>query len=148
MRNLFFILALTVLTGSVGATYAQDTETVDSCSSRMSQPLGSGAFTKKRYSIAGNWELQKNCTSHQLSFDEDFKTKGGPDLKIYLSKLPLSELGNTTVEDNSLKLSVLKSAKGMQSYTIPLETDLSEYKSVIIHCEAFSVLWGGFDLPQ
>lgn len=148
MRNLCFTLALIFLTGSLSVTHAQESNIDDACEARAPMAVGSGEFTKKRYSIAGNWTLQKDCTGHQLSFTEDFKTKGGPDLKVYLSKLPISELGSKTVDGNSVKLSVLKSAKGQQNYSIPLDTNLSEYKSVIIHCEAFSVLWGGFDLPE
>jgi len=82
----------------------------------------------------------------QLSFNGDFKTKGGPDLKLYLSSKSIAELKSGDVEATSLKLGVLKSNKGAQSYIIPSDINLSEYKSVVIHCEAFSVLWGGFDI--
>jgi hypothetical protein len=104
-------------------------------------------FVKKRYTIHGTAELSKSSEGVQIAFSEDFKTKGGPDLKIYLSKKSLSELDNESVDENSLKISVLKSKKGAQSYILPEDITLSDYKSIIIHCEAFSVLWGGFDLP-
>jgi hypothetical protein len=104
-------------------------------------------FIKKRYSIDGTAQILKTNTGIDIEFSEDFKTKGGPDLKIYLSKKNLSELSNESVDGSSLKIGVLKSKKGAQSYTLPENISLSDYKSVIIHCEAFSVLWGGFDLP-
>jgi len=112
----------------------------------MEQQLSSGEFTKKRYSISGNWNLTSGCTEKTLSFAENFKTKGGPDLKVYLSPLSIEELDSGNVQGTSHKLSVLKSNKGAQSYIIPHDIDLNQYKSVVIHCEAFSVLWGGFDL--
>lgn len=106
----------------------------------------SGEFTKKRYSISGNWSLSSGCAEKMITFSDDFKTKGGPDLKVYLSPLSMEELESGSVQGTSLKLSVLKSNKGAQSYSIPQDIDLSKYKSVVIHCEAFSVLWGGFNL--
>jgi len=93
-------------------------------------------FTKKRYSISAT----------RIKFDDDFKTRGGPDLKVYLSTKTLNELDGETVDTHSMKIGVLKSKKGEQSYILPEGVSLSDYKSVIIHCEAFEVLWGGFDL--
>ncbi|MBK8200453.1 MAG: hypothetical protein IPK75_19065 [Acidobacteria bacterium] len=29
---------------------------------------------------------------------------------------------------------------------MPVGTDLSKFKSVLVHCEEFAVLWGGSDL--
>lgn len=104
------------------------------------------SFTKKRYSISGSAQIVETADETRLVFDEAFKTRGGPDLKVYLSKKSLSDLDNGAVVDNSIKISVLRSKKGAQTYIIPDDIDLSDYKSVLIHCEAFEVLWGGFDL--
>jgi len=110
---------------------------------------GDGAeksFVKKRYSIKGSAKVEMVEGQSQLVFSDDFKTKNGPDLKVYLSKLPIEELTAKTVNKSSIRLSVLKSNKGAQSYSIPDDIDLNDYRSVIIHCQAYSVLWGGFDL--
>ena len=110
---------------------------------------GDGAeksFVKKRYSIKGSAKVEMVEGQSQLVFSDDFKTKNGPDLKVYLSKLPIEELTAKTVNKSSIRLSVLKSNKGAQSYSIPDDIDLNDYQSVIIHCQAYSVLWGGFDL--
>lgn len=101
---------------------------------------------KKRYSIEGSAKIETSENSTQLVFSEDFKTKNGPDLKIYLSKIPLSELTEKDVDLDAVRLSVLKSHRGSQSYVIPANIDISEYQSIVIQCEAYSVLWGGFDL--
>lgn len=103
-------------------------------------------FVKKRYTIHGSATVDTNSESTRLVFSEDFKTKSGPDLKVYLSKIPLSDLSASEVDENSIRLSVLKSHKGSQSYTVPSDINLSDYESVVIHCEAYTVLWGGFDL--
>lgn len=103
-------------------------------------------FIKKRYSIDGSAEVINTPEKTQIVFDNSFRTKGGPDLKVYLSKKSMTELENETVNTHSVKIGVLKSKKGEQSYILPDDISLSDYKSVIIHCETFSILWGGFDL--
>lgn len=103
-------------------------------------------FVKKRYSIAGSATIERSDDNIRLVFSEDFKTKNGPDLKVYLSKIPLSDLSEKDVDKNAVRLSVLKSHRGTQSYIIPPNLDIKDYQSVVIQCEAYSVLWGGFDL--
>ena len=103
-------------------------------------------FVKKRYNIKGTWDIIEVEGQKIIRFNEDFKTKGGPDLKVYLSFQSITDLNSETVSATSFKLSVLKSNKGRQIYIIPPDVNLADYKSVLIHCEAFSVLWGGFDL--
>jgi len=104
------------------------------------------SFINKRYSIKGSWSVDKADGQNIISFSDDFKTKGGPDLKVYLSTRTIAELENGDVENSSVKISVLKSNRGEQSYIVPTELNLSDYKSVVIHCEAFSMIWGGFNL--
>lgn len=103
-------------------------------------------FVKKRYTIHGSAKVETVAGETQLVFSEDFKTKNGPDLKVYLSKSPISNLSAQDVDMTAVRLSVLKSHKGTQRYTIPASIDLSDYQSVVIQCEAYTVLWGGFDL--
>ena len=104
------------------------------------------AFVKKRYKIDGTASIEKVEGKTVLVFSDDFKTKNGTDLKVYLSKTPLTSLSAGDVNMNATRISVLKSHKGSQEYIIPENIDLSEYESVVIQCEAYSVLWGGFDL--
>ena len=128
---------------SLGAS-AQSSETPT-----MDAPASASAtFVKKRYNIKGTWSVAEQDGQSVIKFDDDFKTKGGPDLKLYLSSNTISDLDSGSVEGTSLKLSILKSNRGAQSYIIPKGVNLSDYKSVVIHCEAFSVLWGGFDLVE
>jgi len=109
-------------------------------------PIVEAEFVKKRYTIHGSAEIETSDGITRIIFSDDFKTKNGPDLKVYLSKIPLTELSEKDVDDDALRVSVLKSHKGSQSYTLPANIVISEYKSVVIQCEAYAVLWGGFDL--
>jgi len=103
-------------------------------------------FVKKRYTIHGSAKVEMVEGQKTLVFSEDFKTKNGPDLKVYLSKRPLASLSTQDVDENAVRLSVLKSHRGSQSYIIPADINLDDFESVVIQCEAYSVLWGGFDL--
>ncbi|MBP7114573.1 MAG: DM13 domain-containing protein [Candidatus Peribacteraceae bacterium] len=65
---------------------------------------------------------------------EDFTVTNGPDLSVYLVR---SADGN--VDSGFLDLGRLKGNIGNQNYEIPEGTDLTQYKSVVIWCVAFSV---------
>ncbi len=106
----------------------------------------SGDWVNKKYSIKGSWEVVKRDGKTFLVLDQAFKTKSGPDLKIYLSKLNIDKVKGSTVDSSSIKISPLKSSRGAQEYEIPANIDLNTYASVLIHCEAYSVLWGGGSL--
>lgn len=103
-------------------------------------------FVKKRYTIHGSAKVETVEGQKTLIFSEDFKTKNGPDLKVYLSKRPIASLSAQDVDESAIRISVLKSHRGAQSYKIPTDIDLNDYESVVIQCEAYTVLWGGFDL--
>lgn len=110
--------------------------------------LASGGWVKKSYSIDGGWKIIQRDDQRLIVFDDEFKTKKGPDLKVYLSKLPIDSIRDSEVEGSSIKISPLISNKGSQEFMIPDNVDLSEYSSVLVHCEAYSHLWGGGELKQ
>jgi len=104
------------------------------------------AFFKKKYSIKGTWTLVQRRDKTTIRFSDDFKTKSGPDLKVFLSPKSAAEVNGKNAIDGALKLGVLKNNKGVQVYEIPAGTDLSQYSTLLVHCEAYSVLWGGGSL--
>jgi hypothetical protein len=77
--------------------------------------------------------------SHVLRF-EDFRSKNGPDLHVYLSteapKSTFAGLGADEVHLGSLKGNV-----GNQNYEIPADVDVSQYQSVVIYCRPFHVVF-------
>jgi hypothetical protein len=77
---------------------------------------------------------------------DDFNTKNGPDLKLFLSPNKVENLTGKTALNQAVRLSVLKSNKGGQDYVIPVTIDITEFGSILIHREAFSVLWGGANI--
>jgi len=140
MKSIYIALALFISSFATDPAFASNSKT--------DQTAVENNFVKKRYSIKGNWDIKSINGQTVIQFDDNFKTKSGPDLKVYLSKNSLSESTSKSVDKTSVKLSVLKSNRGHQSYIIPENINISEFESVLIHCEAFSVLWGGFDISQ
>ncbi len=108
--------------------------------------LQGGDFVKKQYSIKGDWQILQKDGQTILRLSDDFKTKKGPDLKIFLSPQTVANVTGTTATQGAVLLSELQSNKGGQDYVVPSTINLANFSSVLIHCEAFSVLWGGGDL--
>ncbi len=77
--------------------------------------------------------------SHVLRF-EDFSATNGPDLHVILSSHP-NPTSSDEVMQGYLDLGALKGNIGSQNYTIPAGTDVSQFKSVIIYCQPFHVVF-------
>ncbi len=70
-----------------------------------------------------------------LLFDNEVRIQSGPDLYVYLST-------KNTAKAEVLNLGLLKGTKGGQSYTIKKTiSELQKYKSVVIYCKKFEVLF-------
>lgn len=71
---------------------------------------------------------------------EDFRSKNGPDLHVYLStEAPTSTFAG--LGEDQVHLGALKGNVGNQNYEIPADVDISLYKSVVIYCRPFSVVF-------
>lgn len=105
--------------------------------------LAGGRWFKKDYDIHGKWAIVAHDGKRYLVFDDDFQTRRGPDLKVYLSTRPLTALSDRTVAPNSREIAPLKSFRGAQEYELPPDLVLADYRSVLIHCKRYSHLWGG-----
>ena len=114
--------------------------------SETTAELPSGTFIKKKKKLKGGWEVVQRGDKTLIVFGEDFRAANGPDLKIFLSPQTVSQVSGKTAVDGSINIGELKSTKGVQEYEIPAGVNLSDFNSVLVHCEAYSVLWGGGDL--
>jgi len=141
MRSILtaFAIAATVSTATISTALPAQAETVTATSI-------SGDFVKKQKSIKGSWEVVQRGDQTVIVFGEDFKAKNGPDLKVFLSPTTVSAVNGKTATDGSVLLGELTSTKGTQEYLVPAGVNLSDFESVLVHCEAYSVLWGGGDL--
>ena len=108
--------------------------------------LASGTFTKKKKSIKGAWSIVQENGHRILRFDENFKTKWVDDLQVFLSPLSIATANNKNAGQQVYRLAPLKAKQGAQEYAIPDSVDISIYKSILIHCEEYSLLWGGANI--
>ena len=120
--------------------------TLLSMNSAHAMSQNEGGWVNKQYNIKGGWEILEKNGKSIIKFTDNFQTKGGPDLKIFLSKRDITSATGKNATSNSILLSALKSNSGAQEYVVPSNIDLNDYQSVLIHCESFSVLWGGANI--
>lgn len=105
------------------------------------------SWIKKYYSVSGNWSIEKESGKSYLVLHSDFKTSKGPDLKLFLTKKDATSLSKKdAVQKHGLLLGSLKSIKGEQRYLIPAHIKLSDYKSIVVHCEKYTKIWGASPL--
>ena len=67
---------------------------------------------------------------------ENFSVRNGPDLFVYLSH------SADGYESEAVNLGDLKATDGAFNYEIPADLDVGEFKSAIVWCKRFSVLFG------
>lgn len=103
-------------------------------------------FQKKTYALKGAVTVEQRGEQTVLVFSDDFRTKKGPDLKVFLSKNAVASATGANATTDAIRLGALTSNKGAQEYVLPAGVSLSDYASVLVHCEAFSKLWGGADI--
>lgn len=101
----------------------------------------SNLWTKKSQSIAGTWVIADGTLTLT-----GFSTRKAPDLKIFLSPQTVDRLSNRNAENGAVLIAPLKSPKGDQSYPLPADIDLTQFKSILIHCQKYTKLWGAADL--
>lgn len=66
---------------------------------------------------------------------EDFSVRNGPDLFVYLSPSP------DGYAEGALELGPLKASDGSFNYEVPAGMDISAYRSAVVWCRAFSLLF-------
>ncbi|MFK7760117.1 MAG: DM13 domain-containing protein [Phycisphaerales bacterium] len=118
-----------------------------------SAPLGEGElvahgddWAKKSNKISGQWEIAKTDQGYVIRLGDDFKTKKAPDLIVLLSPKNIKQLNGKNATAGGLEVAQLKSVKGGSEYLIAGLDSLDGYKSLVIHCDEYSKLWGGADL--
>ncbi|WP_435625483.1 DM13 domain-containing protein [Flagellimonas sp.] len=116
--------------------------------SMVSQTTSKGTWQKQNKSISGHFEIEKANDATYIVLSDDFKTKSAPDLKLFLSKKRVSDITGKNATKDAVLISELKKTKGGQRYKVPSNVQLVNYTSLIIHCEQYSIFWGGGAIPK
>ncbi|NOT94198.1 DM13 domain-containing protein [Ferruginibacter sp.] len=96
--------------------------------------LASGSFVTGAHASSGTAKIVKDAANKIYLVVENFKTDGGPDLRIWLSPnnnaSPYQEVG------------LLKATSGKFSYELDATFNYITNNRVLIWCKQFSVLFG------
>ena len=77
---------------------------------------------------------------------ENFKVTNGPDLYVYLSSHPAPRSSAQLHEGGAFEVARLKGNIGNQNYPLPVDLDLSKFKSVAIYCKRFRTMFSSAEL--
>jgi hypothetical protein len=97
-------------------------------------------------------ETKGEATVHQLADGKrvlrltGFETSNGPDVHVYLVAAEVAKDNATVKQAGFIDLGSIKGNKGDQNYEVPVDADLSKYKSVSIWCARFGVNFGAATL--
>jgi hypothetical protein len=105
------------------------------------QVVRSGSFRSLEHATTGKAIVLRQPGGSLILRLEHLSTSNGPDLRVYLSRVPASgELH--AYRTRFIDLGALKGNRGSQNYAIPAGTDLSAFKSAVIWCRRFVVGFG------
>jgi hypothetical protein len=102
----------------------------DTFNTTTANAVKTGTFIGVGHTASGTAILYDSAGIKTVVLDP-FSSQNGPDLKVYLSK--------DKSATSYIRLGVLKSTNGKQSYSVPGNPSLDEYQYVHIWCERFSV---------
>ncbi len=103
------------------------------------QVLLRGSFYDLEHLSSGEAVVYQLADGARILRLQNFSVDNGPDLYVYL--VPIDPVPNASGSDipGYYSLGRLKGNIGDQNYELPADLDLSQYKSVVIWCQAFAV---------
>lgn len=75
-----------------------------------------------------------------------FHVTNGPDLYVYLSGHPAPTDSAQLHQGGAIEVARLKGNIGSQNYELPAGVDISRFRSVVIYCKQFSVVFSSAEL--
>lgn len=93
-------------------------------------------------SLQGDWQIVEEGGTHYIELAENFRAKKGPDVKIFLSPTKADSVTGDNAVHGSVLVTQISEFDGSARFAIPAGTDISQFQSLVFHCEAFSKLWG------
>ena len=110
--------------------------------------LSSGNFTRVDaiHSAEGTATIYRLEDGKLVLRLENFKSTNGPDLFVGLSGHPMPRSKSEVYDQGYVQIAPLKGNQGNQNYELPADIDLSVFKSVVIYCRAFNVVFSTAEL--
>jgi hypothetical protein len=129
------------ITGTAVAGEANSSAAAGRSSPLGPQVLRSGSFRSLEHATTGKAIVLRRPGGSLILRLERLSTSNGPDLRVYLSRVPASGRLHA-YRTGFIDLGALKGNRGSQNYVIPAGTDLSAFKSAVIWCRRFVVGFG------
>lgn len=129
---------------------AQPTDVQPQQSTGTEQILLQGSFYNLVHLSSGEAVVYQLADSTRFLRLQNFSVDNGPDLFVYLVPIdPVPSTSSNAEIAGYYSLGRLKGNIGDQNYEIPADVDLSQYKSIVIWCQAFAVPFAAAPLtPQ
>ncbi len=122
--------------------------------SEQSTAAKSGSFVSGEHKTQGTVSITTKNGKLFLELEKSFKTSNsGPDLVVILHRSD-NVIGSTKAPSYPLKkgdyviLGRLQKFSGAQSYSIPNNINLADYKSAVIWCRKFNATFGAAKLSN
>lgn len=114
----------------------------------MPTAISQGSFTEvdNIHKGAGNATLYQLPNGKRVLRLENFNVTNGPDLFIYLAGSVMPRNSSDLHSAGAFEVARLKGNVGDQNYELPADLDLAQFKSVVIYCKQFSVVFSTADL--
>jgi len=108
--------------------------------------LARGAFRSGEHDTTGTALLIALSDGRVYVRIEGLDTSNGPDVRIWLSAAGYRASDDAVHAAANLDVGGLKANHGNQNYLVPAGSDLSPYRSVVIWCRRFEVVFGAAPL--
>ncbi|MBD2729881.1 DM13 domain-containing protein [Nostoc sp. FACHB-892] len=125
-----------------------------SAQSQESTAIKSGTFVSGEHTTQGTVNITTKNGKSFLELEQSFKTSElGPDLVVVLHRSN-NVIGSTKPPSYPLKsgdyiiIAPLKEYSGAQTYSIPSNINLADYKSAAIWCRKFNATFGAANLSS
>ena len=118
---------------------AQPQPASETAAAGTEQILLRGSFYNVEHLGSGEAVVYQLAEGSRILRLQNFSVENGPDLYVYLVPMdPIAPASGSEITGFQ-SLGRLKGNIGDQNYEIPADLDLSQYKSVVIWCQAFAV---------
>jgi len=136
----------TVSLGSIQEVTAYQTQaSVDAAIPAMTEIAAavgqSGSFRRGEHATQGRVSIVTKNRTRYLQFDRNFRTSSGPDVYVILHRASKPSIYGVKRKDYAL-IARLRKFSGSQSYALPNNIRLSEYRSVAVWCRKFNATFG------
>jgi hypothetical protein len=90
--------------------------------------------------VAGNATLGKTSDGKVVLRFDNLNSANGPDLHVYLS----TQVGPATTQQvmDGVEVGKLRATQGTSNYELATTIDITQFKSVVIYCKSFAVVFG------